>query len=107
MPDLPPHTGETTRYRMLWLGQILELYRNSPTRIVFFETSRGPLPQPERKSPRTFLGWARMQPNVIVLDQFAFRDLETPETYFDGFHLNRKGRQLFTARLTHLLLSAL
>ncbi len=103
MPDLPPHTGETTRYRMLWFGRILELYRNSPTRIVFFETSRGPLPQPERRSPQTFLNWARTQPNVSVLDQFAFRDLETPETYFDGFHLNRKGREIFSARLAHLL----
>ena len=107
MPDLPPNTGETTRYRMLWFGRILELYRGSPTRIVFFETSRGPLPQPERRSPQTFLNWARTQPNVIVLDQFAFRDLETPETYFDGFHLNRKGRELFTARLTRLLVGVL
>jgi hypothetical protein len=23
MPNLPPHTGETTRYRMLWFGRIL------------------------------------------------------------------------------------
>jgi hypothetical protein len=107
MPDLPPHTGETTRYRKLWFGRILELYRGSPTKIVFLEHPRGPLPQPERRSPQAFLDWARKQPNVIVLDQFAFRDLESPETYFDGFHLNRKGRETFTARLTHLLLGAL
>jgi hypothetical protein len=103
LPNLPPNTGEITRYRKLWLGRILELYRNSPTQIVFLETSRGPLPQPERRGPQTFLNWARTQPNVIVLDQFAFRDLETPETYFDGFHLNRKGREIFSDRLGHLL----
>jgi hypothetical protein len=103
LPNLPPNKGETTRYRLLWFGRILQLYRNSPTRIVFFETSRGPLPQPERRGPQTFLNWVRTQPNVIVLDQFAFRDLETPETYFDGFHLNRKGREIFTSRLTRLL----
>jgi hypothetical protein len=107
LPNLPPNTGETTRYRMLWFGRILNLYRNSPTRIIFLETSRGPLPQPERRGPKAFLDWARMQPNVIVLDQFAFRDLETPETYFDGFHLNRKGREIFSTRLAHLLLGVL
>jgi len=107
LPNLPPHTGATTRFRMLWLGRILDLYRNSPTRIVFIETSRGPLPQPERPGPRTFLNHARTYPNVIVLDEFAFRNLETPETYFDGYHLNRKGRELFTAQLTHLLVGVI
>ncbi len=107
LPDLPPQTGNTTRYRMLWLGRILDLYRNSPTRIVFLETSRGPLPQPERPGPQIFLNYARSRSNVIVLDEFAFRDLETPETYFDGYHLNRNGRELFTAHLTHLLVSVL
>jgi hypothetical protein len=92
---------------MRWLGRILGLYRNSPTRIVFIATSRGPLPQPERPGTQTFLKYARTYPNVVVLDEFAFRNLETPETYFDGYHLNRKGRELFTAQLTHLLVGVL
>lgn len=107
MPKIQPETGETTRYRMLWLGRILALYRNSPTRLVFFESSRGPLPQPERRSPQTFLNWARHQSNVVVLDQTAFRDFERPELYFDGYHYNRKGREIFSARFTHLLLRVL
>jgi hypothetical protein len=104
MPKLPPPNGETTRYRMLWLGRILALYRNSPTRLIFFEMSRGPLPQPERAGPQTFLNWARRQSNVTFLDQMAFRDFERPELYFDGFHFNRKGRKVFTARFARLLL---
>jgi hypothetical protein len=107
MPNLPAQTGETTRYRMLWLGRILELYRNSPTRIIFFEMSRGPLPQPERESPQAFVNFARRQTNVIFLDQKAFRDFERPELYFDGFHFNRYGRAQFTARFTRILLKLL
>jgi hypothetical protein len=107
LPRLPPNTGETTRYRMLWLGRIISLYRNSPTRLVFFESSRGPLPQPERQGPQTFIDWARTQPNVIVLDQKAFREFEAPELYFDGYHYNRRGRELFTARFARLLLEVL
>ena len=107
MPNLPAQTGETTRYRMLWLGRILALYRNSPTRIVFFESSRGPLPQPERQGPQTFLNFARRQRNVITIDQMAFRDFEKPELYFDGFHYNRDGRALFTTRFTRIMLNIL
>jgi hypothetical protein len=107
LPKLPAQTGETTRYRELWLGRILALYRNSPTRIVFFEISRGPLPQPERQGPQAFLDLARRQPRVIVLDQRAFRDFERPDLYFDGYHFNSKGRALFTTRFTRLLLGAL
>jgi hypothetical protein len=105
LPKLPPNTGKTTAYRKLWLGRILELYRNSPTRIVFFETSRGPVPQPERRGPLNFIKWARTQPNVTILDQRAFRDFETPALYFDGYHYNREGRALFTSRLTKILMS--
>ncbi len=107
LPALPPNTGETTRYRMLWLGRIIAMYRNSPTRLVFFESSRGPLPQPERKGPMNFVNWARTQPNVVFLDQKAFRDFEAPDLYFDGYHYNRKGREVFTARFTRLLMGVL
>ena len=45
MPQPAPQTGETTRYRMLWLGRILDLYKDSPTRIIFLEVPRAPLPE--------------------------------------------------------------
>jgi hypothetical protein len=103
LPDLPRNTGETTRYRKLWLGRILDMYRDSPTRIVFFECARGPLPQPERRGPQAFLDGIRNRPNVVILDQKAFRDFESPELFVDGHHYNAKGRELFTTRLTQLL----
>lgn len=99
MPSFPPQSGEMTRYRFEWLGRIVALYRNSPTRIIFIEMPRGPLPHPERKAPTKFLDWARTQPNVSVIDQTTFRDLETTDRFFDGMHMNRIGRTEFTARL--------
>ncbi len=97
MPDLPPQTGELTAYRMRWLGRIIDLYRKSATRIVFIEMPRGPLLQPPGKIPATFIDWARKQPHVVVVDASTFRGLETPQTFFDGLHLNREGREKFTS----------
>jgi hypothetical protein len=107
LPRLPPNTGRTTRFRMLWLGRLIALYRNSPTKLVFFETSRGPLPQPERKGPLAFMNWAKNQPNVVFLDQTAFREFESPDLYYDGLHYNSKGREVFSKRLTRQLFGVL
>lgn len=107
MPALPPQTGELGRYRIEWLGRILSLYRGSPTRIIFIEMPRGPLPQPDRPEPTTFVNWVRTQPNVAVVDARTFRDLETPETFLDGMHLNRTGRSQFTERFTETILDLL
>ena len=88
--------GETTRYRKLWLGRILDLYKDSPTRIIFLELPRAPLPKPEGPQPAAFLQSALRRPNVSALPMGTFRDLERPEVFFDGLHLNRIGRGLFT-----------
>jgi hypothetical protein len=99
LPDPAPQTGETTRYRKLWLGRILDLYNDSPTRIVFLELPRAPLPRPESPQPPRFLQWALGRPRVSALPSGTFRDLERPELFFDGLHLNKIGRALFTERI--------
>jgi hypothetical protein len=91
--------GEVTAYRKKWLGRILDLYKDSPTRIVFFEIQRAPIPIPEAPQSAAFLQWALKRPRVAALPQSTFRDLERPEYFFDGFHLNKAGRGLFTAKL--------
>ncbi len=101
--DYPSQLGETTQYRKYWLGKVLELYRNSSTKIVFLESPRGPLPPVAPEAPMTFLKWAQEQYGVRVLDASTFRFLETPETFFDQLHLNRKGRELFTKKLVQSL----
>jgi len=99
MPDLPPQTGEMTRYRELWLGRILDLYKDSSTRIVFLELPRAPLPRPESLQAPRFLQWALGRPLVSALPSSTFRDLERPELFADGLHLNKTGRALFTERI--------
>jgi hypothetical protein len=98
----PPgvETGETTRYRTCWFGKILDLYRNSDTQIVFYETPRAPVRGPESRSPATFLTDAmRRQTNVSALPEVAFRDLEQGDYFYDGLHLNRRGRAIFSSRI--------
>ncbi|MDP9052727.1 MAG: hypothetical protein M3N93_00245 [Acidobacteriota bacterium] len=91
--------GEMTRYRALWLNRIMDLYKDSPTRIVYFELARAPVPKPESSRPATFLQTALQRPGVVALPRDTFRDLERPEIFFDGLHFNKTGRGLFSNRL--------
>jgi hypothetical protein len=94
-----PATGETTQYRKLWLGRIIDLYKESPTQIIFLELPRAPVPIPEGSQPAVFLDWALRRPHVSALPMGTFRDLERPELFYDGLHLDRVGRGIFTERI--------
>jgi hypothetical protein len=99
MPQPAPQSGEMTRYRELWLGRILDLYKDSRTRIVFIEMPRAPLPLPESPRPAVFLRHALERPRVSALPSSTFRDLERPEYFFDGLHLNKTGRAILSTRI--------
>jgi hypothetical protein len=99
MPERQPQTGALTRYRQLWLGRILDLYKNSSTRIIFFELPRAPLPIPQAAIPPRFIDSVQGRRNVTVLPPSTFRDLEHPDIFADGLHLNRIGRPIFSAHL--------
>jgi hypothetical protein len=103
MPAPVPQHGALTRYRERWLTGILNLYKDSPTRIVFFELARAPLPKPDSRAPQTWLHEALQHANVSALPQSTFRDLEHPQLFFDGLHFNKTGRHIFTERLAQLL----
>jgi hypothetical protein len=98
-PDPAPDTGAVTAYREHWIGRILDFYRDSPTRILFLQLPRAPLHIPENPVPPRFLKFALTRPRVSALPAGTFEDLERPELFFDGYHLNRAGRALFSARL--------
>ena len=97
-----PQKGEVARYRRRWLGGILDLYKDSPTRLIFLQLPRGPLvnpkPFPEPNGVR-FVDSAAHSPHVTVWPADTFTDLERPEVFADGLHLNREGRPIFSARL--------
>jgi hypothetical protein len=99
MPEHQPQTGALTRYRKLWLGRILDLYKNSGTRIIFFELPRAPLPIPQAAIPPRFIDSVRGVRNVTVLPPATFRDLERPDIFADGLHLNHLGRPIFSTHL--------
>lgn len=102
LPKPVANTGSLARYRQRWLGGILDLYKDSPTRIVFLQLPRGPLVQPVAVQPSLqprFVDSAALAPRVTVLPEETFEDLERPELFADGLHLNHDGRPLFTKRL--------
>jgi hypothetical protein len=102
-PDAVAQTGALTRYRTQWLGGILNLYKNSATRIVFIPIPRAPWPGPDAPVPARFLKSVAGTPRLSVLPIDTFKDLECPEVFADGLHLNRKGQAIFSARLAEML----
>lgn len=93
-----PQTGALARYRKRWLGAILDLYQDSPTRLIFLQLPRGPLVDPSVKS--SAVRFVDSVPSrVRVLPDSAFSDLERPDLFADGLHLNSSGRPIFSERL--------
>lgn len=102
-----PQTGALTEYRKLWLGRILQMYRDSQTRIIFLELPGGPIARPEPKTPARFLRSIAGRSRVTILPGDMFRDLEHPEVYADGLHLNHVGRPIFSERVGQKVADAL
>ncbi len=94
-----PPTGAATAYRRQWLNKIVDLYAGTKTKVVLLELPRGPIPPPESKAPATSVSELGRRPNVTVLPREMFHDLEQPELFADGLHLNHKGRPIFSERL--------
>ncbi len=98
-----PQTGRLAAFRRLWLGRIVDRYRNSRTKIVFVRLARGPLVRPERLRPNDYapssIHELAARPNVLLADPEAFDSLEHPELFADGLHLNKPGVALFSPML--------
>ena len=102
LPEPLPNEGANARYRQEWLGGILDLYRNSPTRLILLQLPRAPMVNPNAVEPREsarFVDRAARAPRVTVLPAETFTDLERPGLFADGLHLNRMGRPIFSERL--------
>ena len=101
LPESVPNTGALARYRRRWIGNILDLYKNSPTRLIFLQLPRGPLINPYAVADRAerFVDLAASRPRVTVLPPDTLADLERPELFADGLHLNYLGRPVFSERV--------
>lgn len=102
-PDAAPQTGLNTAYRRRWLGAILDLYKNSKTRIVFMQIPNAPLSLPDSPVPARFLQSVASRPNVTVLPADTFREFQRPELFADGLHLNQYGRKPFSEKLARAI----
>jgi hypothetical protein len=91
------------------IQRILNRYSASPTEIVLTPVPRGPfagLPGAAMTFHAAF-PTVTSQRAIFSLPEQTFDFLETPEYYFDGYHLNAKGRQRFTETLVAELVGRL
>ena len=97
----PPQLGRNRAFEVRWLGALVDLYRNSKTRIIIFQAPRSPAPRPVSLAhlPWTIVEELRKRPWVSVIDRDTFEDLERGEFFADHVHLNSTGRKLFSPRL--------
>jgi hypothetical protein len=102
-------TQDFLRMQRDGIQRILNRYSASPTEIVLTPVPRGPfagLPGASMTFHSVF-PTVSTQKAVFSLPEQTFDFLETPEYYFDGFHLNAKGRQRFTETLVAELVGRL
>jgi hypothetical protein len=107
-----PSQSETQDFLRMQRGgiqQILNRYSVSRTEIVLTPVPRGPfagLPGASMTLHAVF-PTVTTEKSVFSLPEQTFDFLETPEYYFDGYHLNSKGRQRFTETLVTELIGRL
>jgi hypothetical protein len=102
-PYVVPQTGALTAYRRRWIGGILDLYKNSATRIIFTQLPYMPLPLPDPAEPARFIDSVKARPRLTILPADTFHHLQKPEWFADGLHLNGTGRQLFSEELAKVV----
>jgi hypothetical protein len=84
-----------------WTERIIARYAATRTPVILCRLPRGPLasevrPMPEAPLPREKHLTAK---GALILNSDIATSLETPEYFFDGYHLNAKGRRKLTERV--------
>jgi len=99
-PTLAPDEGRQTAYLRYWYGKIIEHYRGSGTKLIFMRVPRAPVSPPD-PAPKlnSAIRQIASQPDVVVLDEGLFDQLEHPDFFWDGWHLNRPGMEAFSRLL--------
>jgi len=102
-------TQDFLRMQRDGIQKILKRYSASPTAIVLTPVPRGPFAGLPGASMTFHAAFPTVptQKAVLSLPEQTFDFLEKPEYYFDGLHLNAKGRQGFTETLVAQLVGHL
>ena len=96
-----PQTGRVAAFRRHWMGKIIDMYRGSPTKIVFLRLPRGPVVRPDNLVHKLSSSIRELgaRPNAMLVPEHAFDSLERPELFRDALHLNREGIARFSPML--------
>lgn len=88
-------------YRERWLGEILDRYEGTETRVMLFCVPLGPAAREfvEGGEESSFLRRMGEREYVHLLPEDKFDHLERPELFFDPVHLNREGRRQMSTML--------
>jgi hypothetical protein len=97
---MPPDEGLETAYLRHWYGKIIERYRGSGTKLIFMRVPRAPTSPPD-PAPKlnSAIRQIASEPDVIVLDEPLFDQLEHPDFFWDAWHMNRLGMDAFSRLL--------
>ena len=99
-PTRPPDAGRETDYLRYWYGKIADYYRGSGTKLIFLRVPRAPISPPDPPPKlNSAIREIATRPDVIVLDERLFDQLEHPDFFWDGWHLNRPGMEAFSRLL--------
>ena len=104
-----PQNGRQAAYRREWFGRIVDRYRGTGTRVLFFRLPRGPVLRPDASITRktSSIREFASSPGVLLLDEHIFDFLERPEFFQDLHHLNAKGIALFSRVLAERVMERL
>lgn len=96
----PPDRGVATAYYKEWYGRIADYYRGSKTKLIFLQVPAAPVPPPPfPRKPNSAVRQLALRPNVLLIDEHFFDELERPELFGDPLHLNRDGTERFSRML--------
>jgi hypothetical protein len=106
---LDPYNSPTDAfdvYTQEWLEKICALYARSHTQLVIARVPTSPLPIvfDEKDKPMAhFVAAVEHAPNVRLMPEDTFLNLESPHYFFDTNHLNAEGRVQFTHQMVAAL----
>jgi hypothetical protein len=96
-PDRPPDEGREAAFRLYWYRKMVQHYRGTSTKLLFFRVPRAPIAPPDvPEKLNSAVRQLAIEPGVVVLDEHLLDSLEQPEFFWDGMHLNREGQIRFT-----------
>jgi hypothetical protein len=97
-------------YLAHWTSRILRRYAGGSAQVFIVRLPFSPFPAAFDDASRPLASFVRSAAglaSVTIVPETTFTDLERPETFFDGRHLNAEGRRALTERLGGLLAQSL